>query len=190
MKMEFYSALCLCWGSPSTWKVSFSPHQGNIDASMSAQTFSPQGVTPDPPGGTGIPCWVLTEHCPRTSHGTYHIALGLHAVVLSGLWIPSASHSCIHIQFLAQNLDHKKHTRNLYWMEETLSCILFDLRVYLVLLLVKTMQLNSFVDYFNNIYEVMVTEKNMSFSWALLLNKFPSYCYMNLQGAKQWALTG
>ena len=40
--MEFYSALCLCWGSPSTWKVSISPHQGNTDATKSAQTLTPQ----------------------------------------------------------------------------------------------------------------------------------------------------
>ena len=73
---------------------------------------------------------------------------------------------------------------------DSLSCILFDLSIYLALLLMKTMQLNFFVDYFNNIYEVMVTGKNMSFSWALLLNKFSSNCYMNLQGAKQWTLTG
>ena len=70
---------------------------------------------------SGIPCWVLAGHCPCSSHGTYHIALGLHSVVLSGLWIPSASHSFIYIKFLAQNFEHKKHKRNLYWMGETHS---------------------------------------------------------------------
>lgn len=79
--------------------------------------------------------------------------------------IPSASHSFIYIQFLAQNFEHKNHAKIcIEWKRLTLLHFFFDLRVYLALLLSENYAAKFFVEYFNNIYEIIVTGKNMSFS--------------------------
>lgn len=130
------------------------PNQGNTDASRSAQTFSPPGVR--------IPCQVLAGHCPCSSHGTYHIALRLtfccpqcaveFHLHLTHSYIFNSQHRTLNI----------KTIQEIYVLNgrDSLSCIFFDLRVYLALLLVKTMQLNFLLN-ISTIYEVMVTGKKI-----------------------------